>query len=231
MQCRSPSRIWWQERCGTQLKLCRSCHWPQALSFKPRAGGSEDTNKGLLLTGSHHHLVRKGLSRAASAQAKWLWMQKAGWQKASSLLLRQDGDGRRGGQHQGVALPAGLGPTAPQEGAEACRMACPILTSSHTPWLGSAKRAGAVKVDMKSHILLQQNLIPGDIRVLKFCKLAVQRGFANSTKSWRRLLAHYVGCGRAAPNRARHPGWPGGPRCPGSVWQGYQCAAMRRAKA
>lgn len=61
-------------------------------------------------------------------------------------------------------------------------MACPVLTSSYTPWLGSAKRAGTVKVDMKSHILFQQNLIPGDIRVLRFCKLAVQCGFANPAK-------------------------------------------------
>ena len=90
-------------------------------------------------------------------------------------------------------------------------MTCPVLTSSHTLWLGSAKRAGTVKVDMKSHIPLQQNLIPGDIRVLRFCKLAVQRGFANSTKSCLWLLARYVGCGRAAPNRAEHPGWLGGP--------------------
>lgn len=55
-------------------------------------------------------------------------------------------------------------------------MACPILTSSHSPQPGSAKRAGRVKVEMKSHILPQQNLIPGDIRVLIFCKLAVLGG-------------------------------------------------------
>lgn len=80
-------------------------------------------------------------------------------------------------------------------------MACPLLTSSHTPWLGSTKRAGTVKVDMKSHILLQQNLIPGDIRVLRFCKLAVQWGFANSTKSWLQLLAHYVDLRPCCPKR------------------------------
>lgn len=88
--------------------------------------------------------------------------------------LRQGGDDRGGGQHQGAALPGSLHPKAPQEGAEACRVACPVLTSSHTPWCGSAKRAGTVKVDRKSHILLQQNLIPGDIRVLRLCKLATQ---------------------------------------------------------
>lgn len=59
---------------------------------------------------------------------------------------------------------------------------CLVLTASH-PWLGSAKRSGLVKDDMDSHILLQQNLIPGDIQVLRFCKLAVQGSFANSTKS------------------------------------------------
>lgn len=58
---------------------------------------------------------------------------------------------------------------------------CLVLTSSH-PWLGSAKRAGLVKDDMESHILLQHNLISGDIEVLRFCKLAVQGSFANSTK-------------------------------------------------
>lgn len=66
---------------------------------------------------------------------------------------------------------------------------CLVLTSSH-PWLGSAKRAGSVKDDMESHIVLQQNLIPGDIQVLRFCKLAVQGSFANCTKSRLGLLAH-----------------------------------------
>lgn len=56
-------------------------------------------------------------------------------------------------------------------------------------WLGSAERACTVKADMKSHILLQQNLIPGDIQVLRFCKLAVQPASANSTKPWLWLLA------------------------------------------
>lgn len=124
--------------------------------------------------------------------------------------LGQGGHDRRGGQHQGAALPGGWCPKAAQEGAEACRMACPVLTSSHTPWLGFAKTASTVKVDMKSHTLFQQNPIPGDIRVLRFCKLAVQRRFANSTKSWLRLLAHYTGCRCAAPNGARHPAWLGG---------------------
>lgn len=72
-------------------------------------------------------------------------------------------------------------------------MACPVLTSSPTPWFCSAKRAGTVKVDRKSHILLQHNLIPGDIRVLRLCKLAAQWGFANSTRFWPWLLAHEVG--------------------------------------
>jgi len=148
----------------------------------------------------------KGLSRAASAQVKCLWTQGAAWHKTSFLLLRQGGDDRGGGQHKGAALPGGLGPKASQEEAESCRMACPVPTSSHIFWLGSAKRASTVKVDMKSHVLLQQNLILGDIRMLRFCKLAVQRGFANSTKSWLKLLTHYVGCGRAASNRAGHPG-------------------------
>lgn len=89
---------------------------------------------GLLPPGSHDRMVGKGLSRAVSAQAKCLWTQKAAWQKTSFLLLRQGGADRRGGQHQGVALPEGLSPKAPQEGAEAGRMACPVLTSSHTPW-------------------------------------------------------------------------------------------------
>lgn len=150
--------------------------------------------------------------------------------RASSLLFGQGGDDRRGEQDQGAALPGSLGPRAPWEGAEACRMACPVLTSSYTLWMGSAKRASTVKVDMKSHILFQQNLIPGDTRVLRFCKLAVQCDFANSARSGLWLLAHYVGCGCAAPNRTRQPGWLESPQCPGGTKQSSQCAAMRKER-
>lgn len=83
--------------------------------------------------------------------------------------------------------------------SRARRVACPILASSHAPQPGSAERAGAVKVEMKSHVLPQQNLIPGDIRVLRFRKLAAPWGFANPTKPCLQLLAHKADWGHFAP--------------------------------